>query len=423
MQILDAIRNALGALGASVVIPVIIFVICLILGAKFKKSLIAGLTFAAAYIGLNLVIGLMLSTIAPMANTIMSYFNTNKTILDVGWQVGASIAYSTPVGSMIILVSIGVNILMIALKATKTLNVDVWNFWNHAFTASAVYIVSGSLIFGLFAGACHAALCLIIADRTAKRVQEFYNVPGVSIPHGWAVTSVPIIFAVNWILDRIPFIKDIQWDEKKIQEKWGIFGNPLVLGCVLGLALGLLAGYWRDIPLLLQSSFTIGAVMLILPRFVGLFMESLSIVSESAKTFMAKRFKDREFYIGLDSAILIGHPVTISASLVLIPIVILLSVFLPGNKVLALGDLASLAYFVALVPCLSKGNLFRSIICGTVIMACVLWLCTSFGSSLTTMAVQAGYELPAGTSDITALSCGNWITWIFYQIGRLFGRA
>lgn len=421
MQVLDTIREVLGNLGASVVIPIFIFIICLILGAKLKKSLIAGLTFAAAYIGLNLVIGLMLSTISPMANTIMSYFNADKSIVDVGWQVGASIAYSTPVGSLVIVVSIAVNVLMIALKATKTLNVDVWNFWNHAFTASAVYIVSGSMVFGLFAGACHAALCLFIADRTAKRVQTFYNVPGVSIPHGWAVTSVPIIIGVNWVLDRIPGIKNITWDEKKIRERWGIFGNPLVLGSTLGLVLGLLAGYWSDIPLLLQSSLTLGAVMLILPRFVGLFMESLAIVSEAAKTFMAKHFKGREFYIGLDTAILIGHPVTISASLILIPIVILLSVFLPGNKVLALGDLAALAYFVALVPCLSKGNLFRSIICGTVIMAIVLYLCTSFGSSLTQMAVQAGYNLPDGTTEITAMSAGNWITWIFFQIGRLFG--
>ena len=421
MQVLDAIRGMLGQLGVSVVIPVVIMIICLVLGAKLKKALIAGMTFGAAYIGLNLVIGLMLTTISPMANTIMQSFNVNKSILDVGWQVGASIAYSTPVGSMIILVSLGVNILMILTKTTKTLNVDVWNFWNHAFTASAVYIASGSLLFGLFAGACHAALCLIIADRTAKRVQEFYGIPGISIPHGWGVTSVPIILGVNWVLDRIPGVRDIVWDEKKIQEKWGIFGNPLVLGFVLGAALGLLAGYWSNIPLLLSSSITIGAVMLILPRFIGLFMESLSIVSEAVKSFMDKRFKGREFYIGLDTAILIGHPVTISASLVLIPIVILLSVFLPGNRVLAFGDLAALAYFVALVPCLSKGNLFRSIICGTVIMAIVLWICTSFGSSLTQMAVQAGYALPEGTSDITALSAGNWICWVFFQIGRLFG--
>ena len=421
MQVIQTISNFLTGLGVPVLLPIVICVIALVLGAKFKKALVAGLTFGAAYIGLNLVIGLMLSTISPMCNIIMGYFNADKkTILDVGWQVGSSIAYSTACGTLVIVVSLAVNILMLVTKTTKTINVDIWNFWNHAFTASVVYISTGMLWLGLLCGAIHAALCLIIADLTAKKVQDFYGIPGISIPHGWGVTSVPIIMGVNWVLDRIPGVRDIVWDEKNIQEKWGIFGNPLVLGTTLGLVLGALAGYWNDLANWLNASITLGAVMYILPRFIGLFMESLSVISEAAKAFMAKHFAGREFYIGLDTAILIGHPVTVSASLILIPIVILLSIFLPGNKVLAFGDLASLCYFVALVPCLSKGNLFRSVVCGTVIMAVVLWCCTSFGSGLTEMAVMAGYALPEGATDITALSAGNWITVILHQITSIF---
>ena len=49
---------------------------------------------------------------------------------------------------------------------------------------------------------------------------------------------------------------------------------------------------------------------------------------------MQKHFKGRDFYIGLDSAILIGHPITIAAAIVLIPITLFLAFVLPGNKVL-----------------------------------------------------------------------------------------
>ncbi|HIY20071.1 MAG TPA: PTS galactitol transporter subunit IIC [Candidatus Blautia avistercoris] len=420
VETITKISNALTSLGASVLIPIFIFIICMIFGAKLKKSLMAGLTFGAAYIGLNLVINLMMTTVNPMIEIMVEEWGLKNDILDVGWAVGSAIAYSTTCGALIILVSLGVNIIMLATKLTKTLNVDIWNFWNHAFTASVVYIISGNLILGLIAGAIHAAFCLVMADRTAKRVQDFYQVPGVSIPHGWAVTSIPIIAGVNWVLDRIPVIKDINWDEKHIQEKWGIFGSPLVLGTVLGLILGLLSGYWSDIPLLLSSAISIGAVMMIIPKFIALFMESLSVVSDAAKKFMKKHFGDREFYVGLDSAILIGHPVTVAAGLILIPVTLILAVILPGNRVLPFGDLASLAYFVALVPCLSKGNLFRSLICGVVIMSVVMLICTSFGSSMTEMAVSAGYTLPEGAVDITALSAGNWLTWILSKIAGLF---
>lgn len=420
VETITKITNALTSLGASVLIPIFIFIICMVFGAKLKKSLMAGLTFGAAYIGLNMVINLMISTVNPMIEIMIEEWGLKNDILDVGWAVGSAIAYSTTCGALIILVSLGVNILMLATKLTKTLNVDIWNFWNHAFTATVVYLISGNLIIGLIAGAIHAAFCLVMADRTAKRVQDFYQVPGVSIPHGWAVTSIPIIAGVNWVLDRIPVIKDINWDEKHIQEKWGIFGSPLVLGSVLGLILGLLSGYWNNIPLLLSSAISIGAVMMIIPKFIALFMESLSVVSDAAKKFMQKHFGDREFYVGLDSAILIGHPVTVAAGIILIPVTLVLAVILPGNRVLPFGDLASLAYFVALVPCLSKGNLFRSLICGIVIMSVVMLICTSFGSSMTEMAISANYAIPEGAVDITALSAGNWLTWILSKIAAIF---
>jgi PTS system galactitol-specific IIC component len=137
---------------------------------------------------------------------------------------------------------------------------------------------------------------------------------------------------------------------------------------------------------------------------------------------MKKHFSGREFYIGLDSAILIGHPVTVAAAVILVPIVLALSFILPGNRVLAFGDLAALAYFVSMVPAFSKGNLFRSVVAGIVIMSVVLLVCTSFGSSLTQMAVSIGYKIPEGAVDITAMSAGNWITWVLFQIGRIFGR-
>ena len=66
VETITKISNALTSLGASVLIPIFIFIICMIFGAKLKKSLMAGLTFGAAYIGLNLVINLMMTTVNPM---------------------------------------------------------------------------------------------------------------------------------------------------------------------------------------------------------------------------------------------------------------------------------------------------------------------------------------------------------------------
>jgi PTS system galactitol-specific IIC component len=421
VQVVTNIKDFLTGLGVSLLLPIIITTMGLIFGQKLRTALRAGLTLGAGFIALNLVINLLIGQMVPVVDAMVKNTGASLDILDVGWGVAGAIAWGTTAGSLVILVCLATNIVMLALKLTKTLNVDIWNFWNQAFTASVCYLASGSLAWGLVAAAIHTVYELWIADITAKDVQEFYNLPGISIPHGWAVTSVPIIAGVNWVLDRIPGVKDIHWDESNIREKWGIFGEPLFLGVLLGVIVGLFGGMWNNIPGLLTLGITIGTAMILIPKIIGFFMEALTPIAESAKTFMEKRFGGREFYIGLDSAVLIGHPVTVAAGIIMIPIVLGLALILPGNRVLPFGDLAATFYFVAMVPFMSKGNLFRSVVCGTVIFVVVLYACTSFGSSLTQMATSIGYTIPEGAVEITGLSAGNWVSAILYQIGTLFG--
>lgn len=418
-DIIKAISDFLMGLGVSLLLPIVITIIGLVFGQKFTKALRAGLTLGAGFIALNLVIGLLINNMVPIVDTMVKNTGANLNILDVGWGVAAAIAWGTTAGSIVIVVCLLTNILMLWLKLTKTLNVDIWNFWNQAFTASVVYIVTKSMLLAMLAAAIHTVYELLIADLTAKRIQEFYNLPGISIPHGWAVTSVPIIAGVNWLLDRIPYVKDIHWDEGTISEKLGVFGEPLFLGTILGILVGALGGLLTQPVKLFTLGITIGTAMILIPKVIGFFMEALSPIAVGAKEFMAKRFSGREIYIGLDSAVLIGHPVTVAAAVILIPIVLGLSVILPGNRVLPFGDLAALFYFVAMVPFMSNGNLFRSIISGAVIMSIVLYICTSFGSALTQMATSIGYALPAGAVDITGMSAGNWVTAMVYQVGRL----
>jgi PTS system galactitol-specific IIC component len=137
---------------------------------------------------------------------------------------------------------------------------------------------------------------------------------------------------------------------------------------------------------------------------------------------MQKRFAGREFYVGLDSAILIGHPITIAAAIILIPIALFLAAVLPGNTTLPAADLAATAFFVSMVPPLTKGNLFRSILYGAIIMVVVLYVSSAFAPLLTQIAKNIGYAIPEGVVQITGLSGGNWIAWIITTIARaLFG--
>ena len=419
METIKAIFDFLTGLGSAVMLPIIIFILGLILGQKISRAFISAITVGVGFIGLGLVITLLFDALGPATSALVENTGIQLNALDVGWGVAAAIAFGTAVGSLVFIVALGVNLIMLLLNWTKTLNVDMWNYWHYAFTGSLVYLVTGgNLALGLIAAAIHAIVSLLIADWTAKDVQGFFKIPGVSIPQGWAVTSVPIIMGLNWIVDKIPGLRDIYWDSENMQKRLGIFGQPIIMGAVLGLLFGLVAyGFSTKV---LTVAVQMAAVMLLIPRIIAIFMEGLTPLSEAAREFMQKRFAGREFFIGLDSAILIGHPITIAAAILLIPVTLFLAAILPGNNTLPAADLAATAFFIAMVPPLTRGNFFRSILYGTIIMVMVLYISSAFAPMLTQIARDIGYTIPEGAVQITGLSGGNLFAWILTSISNLF---
>ncbi len=316
--------------------------------------------------------------------------------------------------------ALAVNIILLVLGLTQTLNIDVWNFWHFAFLGSMVVVVTGNLTLGLAAAAVFAALMLFMADWTAKSIQSFFNMPGISIPHGFSTSLVIPTIALNWVLDRIPGLKDVEADTEAIQRRFGVFGEPIILGLVIGLVLGAVAflppsaeATWTSAVIkVLTVGVELGAVMLLLPRMVAILMEGLIPISEAAREFMSRRFGGGEIYIGLDSAILIGHPAAIAASLVLVPIVIVLAIILPGNRMLPFADLAVFPFLFAMMAPITRGNVVRMVIIGTLASIMGLYMATWMAPMITQAAPAAGVVMPEGATQITAVGDG-WDIWVW----------
>ncbi|NMB62753.1 MAG: PTS sugar transporter subunit IIC [Chloroflexi bacterium] len=416
---LTTLKAVIDSLGATVVLPIIIFILGLILGAKPGKAFRAGVTIGIAFIGINLVINLMWGTLSDVAQAMVTNWNIQRDVVDVGWPSAAAIAFGTDVGLWVIPIALAVNIVFLLIKWTKTLNIDVWNFWHFAFLGSLVYVATGNLTYGLVASAIAAALGLFVADWTAKAVQSFYKLPGISIPHLTSGPGVPFAIITNWILDRIPGVKNWKADPDTIQKRLGVFGEPVILGLVIGLVLGVLGYYNAEqaVVKVLQTGINLAAVMLLLPRMVQILMEGLIPISEAARDFMKKRASDREIYIGLDSAILIGHPAAISTALVLVPIAILLSIILPGNRVILFADLAVIPFAVAMFAPLMRGNIFRMIVAGTLELIAGFYIATGMADFFTSAALNAGFAMPEGAAKITSIADGfMWTGLVFTKL-------
>ena len=221
------IINFIVGLGPSVMMPIIITILGLIMGAGFGKALRAGLTVGVGFIGLNLVIGMLGGSLGPAVQQMVSNYGLSLTVIDVGWPAAAAIAFASRVGAVIIPIALAVNVVMILTKTTQTVNIDVWNFWHYAFTGALVTFATDSFIFGVIAAVIQAVMTLVLADWTAKGVEEQLGLKGVSIPHGLSVAMVPVALVINKILDYIPGINKINIDADMVQKRFGLFGEPI----------------------------------------------------------------------------------------------------------------------------------------------------------------------------------------------------
>jgi PTS system galactitol-specific IIC component len=433
MDGLLAAINWLQGLGPTVLLPIVIFIIGLILGAKAGRAFRSALTIGIAFVGVNLVIGLLCGNLGGAAQAMVERLGVSLDVVDVGWPASAAIAFGGTVGVWIIPVSILVNILMLLIRGTKTLNVDIWNFWHFAFTGSLVYAISNSLALALATAALNAAIALFLADWTAPGVQDFYGVPDISIPHGFSAAYVPIAIPLNKLLDKIPGLNTLDADPETIQKRYGVLGEPIVIGLVIGLLLGCLAwlgdtsvgNFGVQLQKILGLGINLGAVMLLMPRMVAILMEGLIPISESAREFMQRRFKGGEFYIGLDSAILIGHPAAIATSLILVPVTILLAIAMSAlrlNRVLPFGDLATIPFMVAMIAPITRGNIVRGVIIGTVVIFIGLMIATGIAPLHTAAALDAQFAIPENTTQISSICDGaNPLTWLLLTFGQLGG--
>lgn len=426
---LTGLKSAVDTLGATVLLPIVIFIIAVVLGAKVGRAFRAAVTIGVAFIGINLVLGLMLTSIGDVAKAIVTNTGIQRDIVDVGWPSAAAIAFGSSVGLWVIPIGIAVNVALLLLRLTRTLNVDVWNFWHFAFVGSLATAATNSLAYGLIVAALVAALALLFADWSARAVQQFYGIPGVSVPHLASAQILPIAIVLNWVMDRIPGINKINISTETIEKRFGVFGEPVVLGLIIGLVLGLIAYYNAGdfgtvLSKVLSTGMTLAAVMLLLPRMVKVLMEGLLPVSDAAQEFVRKRTGDRELLVGLDSAILIGHPAAISSSLILVPIAIILSVILPGNRVILFADLAVIPFIVAMTAPLLKGNVFRMVVVGTITLALGFYVANALAPLFTSAAIASGFKMPEHAVQITSVVDGFlWIPYVIIEAIQGLGVA
>lgn len=265
---------------------------------------------------------------------------------------------------------------------------------------------------------------------TAAKFQKFYkDVEGISIPQPFCAGFAPFAWAINKGLDKIPGVDRLEIDAEGMKKKFGVMGEPLFLGVIVGIAIGCLtcqsfAQIGDNIPYILGLGIKIGAVMELIPRVTVLFIEGLKPISDATRELIARRFKGADgLNIGMSPALVIGHPTTLVVSLLLIPVSLILAVVLPDNQFLPLASLAGLFYVFPLVLPYTGGNVFKTFIVGLVVLIMGLYMVTGMAEwfSLAARDVYAltgdsAVAIPDGFNGGSLDFAGSPLSWSIFQI-------
>lgn len=405
MDVLKTILDEFFSFQAYVMLPFFIFIIAMLVRMNISRAFISSLKMGVGFAGIFIVFAFFVDNIKPAVEAIVHIRNLDFPVLDVGWPPLAAITWSSSLAPVSIPLIIALNVLMIATNTTKTIYIDIWNYWHLALAGAFILATSQSLILGLAAVTLITIYTIKMADWSAPHIEQQTNLKGVTISPVSVVGILPFAVTMDYIYDKIPILNKLDFNPEKENRRVGLLGEPMIIGVIIGVLLGAAAGY--TIKMILELSIHLAAVMFLLPKCGQLIADGISPVSESLKQWIQERFPDKQqLFVAVDTGIIMNHKSVMITGLILMPIALVISLMIPGNKTLPLGDLPNLISIMSVSVLVSRGNVIRGVLTGIPVVATFLLISSNLAPLITALSTETGITIGDGQM-ITAFTDGG----------------
>ncbi|WP_210547074.1 PTS transporter subunit IIC [Rhodoferax sp. PAMC 29310] len=401
---------------AYVMLPIIIFLIALAARVPLQRALFSTVALAAGFAGVFIAFDFFVANISPAVRQLSLARGLSFPVLDVGWPPLAAITWASPLAAISIPLVLLTNLVLLAVGWTRTIYIDIWNYWHFAFMGVLVMSTSGSLWLGLSATLVLAIYCFKMTEWTAPDVERETGLKGISASPISVNGLVPYVAGVDWLLDRIPGIKAINYNPAQKKQAVSdaedqltaldMLSEPMVIGVLMGLALALAADY--GLKESLELSVHIAAVMYLLPKSAGLIGEAMMPITTALREQVERHFPSRKnLVVAMDTGFLMHHKSVVVTGLLLMALAIGIALVLPGNRVLPLGDLPNVISVMSLSVLMMRGNVFRAVLAGIPVIITFLWVASSMAPAYTELAHRAPAFNVEGLGLITAFTDGG----------------
>lgn len=425
---LEALQKFFDVFGAAIVVPVMIFIVSLFLKVSPKRAFFSALRAGVGLTGFGWFTPLVTKYIQQMVDTA----GLNLPIVDIGWQTGSLTAFSSSIGLSFFVFGLLIELLLFLFGITRVfVPSNLWNNFGYMIWGTMAYAATGNFILSFAFMIFVLLYSLIMSEVVAERWSEYYRVKNATINsiHNIETLIPALVLDPLWNLIGINKVK---LNPESLKTKLGIFGEPMTLGFLLGMIIGILGSLKNLASLeawggILGFAMSLAAVMTIFPLITGVFASAFGPLAEAVEKNKKKESEEEDgladkkrWFIAVDDGVGFGEPATIIAGLILVPIMVLISLILPGNRALPVVDLIAIPFMIEAMIAVSKGNILKAILNGIVWFSLGLYAASALGPIYTEAVQQYGSVLPAGVvlimsfnllaHPLTALVFFAWIS-------------
>lgn len=418
MDILHSLYDIVSGLGSFLLIPVFFFLLGLAGRTGVQRSGQCALAVLGSTVAIQLLISTLSGQLVTLVNTMIDTYSLSTGAANLHWRTAAEVTLNSDILYWVLPGAVLLNLLMLACRVTRVLNMDLWSLWQAAFAGVLVQQLTGEMWYGLTAALLMVVLQIILADVFTAPVSRLTGTSHITFTQSFAVGTAPLAWLCNFLINLIPGLRD-----RRVSLEQSRRGNFLLEPSLWGLILGFIMGMAAGLPLYDAVSFALVAAgcLFALPRLLRVFGRAAASVLEPLTA--RKAYHGRlPLNVAVNAVVGTANATTLLSAIILVPVTVALAAVLPGNLVLPQGDVAMLLYLMIFVTAMSGGCLLRSLVTG-LISAIVMLYSGTLLTYLFTAAAKAMDAATYGAGEFNTLcNTANPLSLLFVE-GASFGIA
>ena len=198
--------NTILGLGASVIMPIVIFLLGVVFRMKVKNALRAGLTVGIGFTGISLAISLVSDNLGGLVKAMQANWGLALDITDVGWPAASGIAFGS--GTFVLVTcGLGSSLLALLVWIIDIKGCKKWSRFFESFGVNPLFIYVMAGVIAVLVG----AITVTYQGESVPIQQVVYRcaLQPVFGDEGGSLAYAILFVLLNWSIGYILYKKKI----------------------------------------------------------------------------------------------------------------------------------------------------------------------------------------------------------------------